>query len=107
MLKANLSNRSPGDFAPIAVLGYACRLPQAATIDEYWRMLVEGRSAIEPLPEHALNARLYYSPSRNTLTPKNSLSTYTNLGALVPRSSPIRPSLRFWVATCRTSTVRT
>ncbi|WP_368473189.1 beta-ketoacyl synthase N-terminal-like domain-containing protein [Saccharomonospora azurea] len=35
----------------IAVVGMACRLPGASDIEEYWRLLSDGRSAIGTVPE--------------------------------------------------------
>ncbi|MFC0602187.1 type I polyketide synthase, partial [Streptomyces palmae] len=36
--------------APIAIVGLACRLPQAPAPSAFWRLLCDGRSAIVPLP---------------------------------------------------------
>ena len=35
----------------IAVIGLSCRFPGANTLDEYWKLLSEGRSAIVPVPQ--------------------------------------------------------
>ncbi|MFJ5226871.1 SDR family NAD(P)-dependent oxidoreductase [Streptomyces sp. NPDC088400] len=35
---------------PIAVVGVSCRLPEAATPEALWRMLVDGRSAVGRVP---------------------------------------------------------
>ncbi|MCX5230779.1 type I polyketide synthase [Streptomyces sp. NBC_00233] len=35
---------------PIAVVGVSCRLPGAATPEEFWRLLTEGRSAVGQVP---------------------------------------------------------
>ncbi|WP_329307838.1 type I polyketide synthase (plasmid) [Streptomyces sp. NBC_01260] len=35
---------------PIAVIGMACRLPGASTIEELWELLRSGRSAVGPAP---------------------------------------------------------
>ena len=35
---------------PIAILGIGCRYPQAAGVDALWRLLLEGRDAIESYP---------------------------------------------------------
>ncbi len=43
---------STGD---IAVVGMACRFPGAEDLDEYWRLLAEGRSAIKPVPPDRLD----------------------------------------------------
>ncbi|MFI8997836.1 type I polyketide synthase [Streptomyces sp. NPDC053542] len=36
---------------PPAVVGMACRLPGAASVAEFWRLLDEGRDAVGPAPE--------------------------------------------------------
>lgn len=40
----------------IAVVGLACRFPGAANLDEYWRLLAEGRSAIRHVPKERWTA---------------------------------------------------
>ncbi|MEM9185485.1 MAG: SDR family NAD(P)-dependent oxidoreductase [Planctomycetota bacterium] len=46
----------PGDAAnpapaePIAIVGLACRLPGGGTLDDYWRTIVSGRSAVVETP---------------------------------------------------------
>ncbi|WP_190046331.1 type I polyketide synthase, partial [Streptomyces finlayi] len=37
--------------APIAVIGWACRLPGAADPDAFWRLLAAGESAVSAMPE--------------------------------------------------------
>jgi amino acid adenylation domain-containing protein len=41
---------APGDAGPIAVVGMACRMPGADGPDALWRLLIEGRDAIGPMP---------------------------------------------------------
>ena len=38
----------------------ACRLPGADNLDEFWRLLIEGRSAVAELPADRLDQELYY-----------------------------------------------
>ncbi|MDQ3263752.1 MAG: 1-acyl-sn-glycerol-3-phosphate acyltransferase [Myxococcota bacterium] len=38
-------------FSPIAIVGQACVLPGALTPAELWRLALEGRSALSPVPE--------------------------------------------------------
>lgn len=72
----------------------ACKLPGADNLDEYWKLLIEGRSAVVDLPPDRLNEELYYD-SRVGILGK----TYSKLGALIPsrefqRSKcPIPPEL--------------
>jgi len=53
----------------IAVIGMSCRFPGAGTLEEYWRLLAEGRSAIRPVPRqrwgHASN---YYAGLLDNIT---------------------------------------
>ncbi len=42
--------QSPRRTTPIAIVGLACRLPQAPTPAAFWRLLCEAESAITPLP---------------------------------------------------------
>ncbi|MFZ9747468.1 MAG: beta-ketoacyl synthase N-terminal-like domain-containing protein, partial [Opitutaceae bacterium] len=39
-----------GGFVPVAVVGYAGRFPGARTVEEFWALLREGRSALGPWP---------------------------------------------------------
>jgi acyl transferase domain-containing protein/NAD(P)-dependent dehydrogenase (short-subunit alcohol dehydrogenase family) len=63
---------------PLAILGMACRLPGADNLEEYWRLLVEGRSAIAALPPERLDQELYYDPRKGTRN-----KTYSKLGAVI------------------------
>uniref|UniRef100_UPI00037425FB type I polyketide synthase n=1 Tax=unclassified Streptomyces TaxID=2593676 RepID=UPI00037425FB len=45
------NQEADGRGAPIAVVGMACRLPQAPTLAAFWDLLREGRSAITDVPE--------------------------------------------------------
>ena len=63
---------------PIAVIGMACRTPGADNLDEYWRLIREGRSAIGPVPNDRLNRELYYTTELG-VTGKS----YTEIGGVV------------------------
>lgn len=48
---------------PIAVIGFAARLPQDATTPEsFWQMLCEGRSARTEIPQDRFNIDAFYHP---------------------------------------------
>lgn len=48
---------------PIAVVGFSARLPgDAASTEEFWQMLCEGRSARTEIPESRLNINAFYHP---------------------------------------------
>ncbi len=57
--------------APLAVIGMACRLPGADTLDEYWDSIVNGRYAIDTLPSEVLDQEHYYD-ARPTIVGKTS-----------------------------------
>lgn len=46
--------------SPLAIVGMGCRLPDAPSPETYWRNILEGRSAIRPVPESRLDRRLYF-----------------------------------------------
>jgi acyl transferase domain-containing protein len=74
---------------PIAIVGMACRLPGAANLEAYWRLLCEGRDAIDELPPERLDRKLYFSPQKGVRG-----KTYSTLGGLVePRPKAAQPCL--------------
>ena len=64
---------------PIAIVGMACRLPGADNLDEFWRMLEEGRTGLGELPDDRINRDLQYDPQ-----PGIRGKSYTSLGGIVP-----------------------
>ena len=59
---------SPCDaHSPLAIVGLACRLPGADSLEEYWDLLRRGGSAIAELPPHRLDRELYFDPRKGTL----------------------------------------
>jgi acyl transferase domain-containing protein/short-subunit dehydrogenase len=79
---------------PLAIVGMACRLPGADNLDQYWRLLIEGRSAVVELPPDRLDQDMYYDPEVGVRN-----KTYSKLGALVKSRQfdharcPIDPAL--------------
>src|SRR5262245_33056396 len=63
---------------PLAIVGMGCRLPGADNLDQYWRLLIEGRHAIAELPPDRLDQRLYYDPTVGTRG-----KSYSKLGAIL------------------------
>jgi acyl transferase domain-containing protein/short-subunit dehydrogenase len=63
---------------PLAIVGMACRLPGADDLDQYWRLLIEGRSAVVELPPDRLDQDMYYDPEVGVRG-----KTYSRLGAIV------------------------
>jgi len=68
----------PGEHAPLAILGMACRVPGADNIEQFWQLLVEGRCAIVDVPPERLDRELYYDPRRG-----QRCKTYTSLGGII------------------------
>lgn len=75
---------------PIAIVGMACRLPGADGLEEFWDLLVTGRTAWGPLPESRLPRDLYFDPEKGRRG-----KSYSELGGVVsarpvdPRSCPL------------------
>ena len=63
---------------PVAIIGMACRLPGADNLEQYWDLLINGRSAVAELPPDRLNQELYYDPRKGQRG-----KTYSKLGAIV------------------------
>lgn len=68
---------------PIAIIGFSARLPQdAATTEEFWKMLCEGRSTRTEIPKDRFNIDAFYHPDPDrvdtvsrTLVAPSSLTT--------------------------------
>ena len=77
-------NAAHGDRpAPLAIIGLAFEFPQGATsVEAFWQMLCEGRSARTDFPEDRLNIDAFYHPdgSRpNSVSPSLSKSDVHNV----------------------------
>jgi amino acid adenylation domain-containing protein/non-ribosomal peptide synthase protein (TIGR01720 family) len=53
-LSAPAAVRTPSGSCDIAVIGMACRFPGAATVDDFWRNLVEARHSIRTFTDEEL-----------------------------------------------------
>ncbi len=71
-------DRYPPHKVPLAIVGMACRLPGADDLDQYWRMLVEGRSAVAELPPDRLDQDMYFDPEVGVRG-----KTYSKLAAII------------------------
>ncbi|WP_457573345.1 SDR family NAD(P)-dependent oxidoreductase [Desulfolithobacter sp.] len=49
----------------IAITGIGCLLPGATTTRKYWENILAGQSAIDEIPAHRWDWRLYYDSDRN------------------------------------------
>jgi phthiocerol/phenolphthiocerol synthesis type-I polyketide synthase C len=50
--------------APIAIIGASCRLPGAADLDAFWRLIDEGREAVTDIPKNRFPFRDFWHPRR-------------------------------------------
>lgn len=50
-LKQQIRESSQQAYRPIAITGMSCRFPQASTLNEYWDLLLQGKSVISHYPE--------------------------------------------------------
>lgn len=56
----------PDKLEPIAVVGLALRFPQDATSpEEFWQMLLEGKSALTDVPHDRYHVDAFYKASAN------------------------------------------
>lgn len=79
---------------PLAIVGMACRLPGADNLDEYWRLLVEGRSAIGTLPPDRWPPEIYWDPE-----PGQRAKTYSQLSGIIPARPGDPPGIGNWSGT--------
>ncbi len=77
-----MENGTDVSHIPLAILGMACRLPGADNLDEYWRLIVEGRSAVAELPPDRFDQELYYDPRQGVRG-----KSYSKLGAIISNRS--------------------
>ncbi len=45
---------------PIAIVGMSCRFPNAANLNSFWKLLIEGKDTITEIPEDRWNNKDYY-----------------------------------------------
>jgi len=72
MLRCNWADQ------PIAVIGMACRLPGADDLDCFWKLILEQRCALQPLPESRFDVGLYFDPRHGQVG-----KSYSLLGGVV------------------------
>ncbi len=48
----------------VAIIGLSCRFPGGSSVEEYWRLLIEGRDAVTAIPEDRWNQFVYYHPEK-------------------------------------------
>ncbi|WP_174185440.1 type I polyketide synthase [Nocardia barduliensis] len=62
----------------IAIVGVSGRYPGADGLDEYWRVLVEGRDCVTEIPQHRWDHTRYFVPDRH-----NPFTAYTKWGGFL------------------------
>jgi len=61
--KPNARVEPSGGATPIAIIGMACRFPGASSIDEFWKLLTDGRDAIVEVPTERWDVSSSYAAS--------------------------------------------
>ncbi|MCA9116185.1 MAG: polyketide synthase, partial [Planctomycetaceae bacterium] len=62
---------------PLAIVGMSARLPGAETLDDFWKLLIEGRTELGELPPERFNPALAYDPHKSKRN-----RSYTKLGGI-------------------------
>ncbi|WP_280343043.1 type I polyketide synthase [Nocardia abscessus] len=62
----------------IAIVGVSGRYPGADGLDDYWRVLVEGRDCVTEIPPHRWDHTRYFVPNRH-----NPFTSYTKWGGFL------------------------
>lgn len=57
---------------PIAIVGMACRVPGASSVEGLWQLLSEGRDAVSTVPADRWSCEEYYAPEPGTPYKTNS-----------------------------------
>jgi acyl transferase domain-containing protein/acyl carrier protein len=61
-LKSRLEQAESAAREPIALVGMSCRFPGAASANEFWQLLREGRDAVREIPADRWDVEEYYDP---------------------------------------------
>lgn len=75
---ASSSGHPTGPVGDIAIVGVSGRYPGAKGLDEYWRVLVEGRDCVTEIPRERWDHTRYFVPDRN-----NPFTAYTKWGGFL------------------------
>jgi myxalamid-type polyketide synthase MxaB len=65
-LRAKVAGLEQNRGEPIAVVGLACRFPQAENAAVFWELLAEGRDAITEVPKERWDVDAYFDPDPET-----------------------------------------
>jgi acyl transferase domain-containing protein/NAD(P)H-dependent flavin oxidoreductase YrpB (nitropropane dioxygenase family)/NAD(P)-dependent dehydrogenase (short-subunit alcohol dehydrogenase family)/4'-phosphopantetheinyl transferase EntD/acyl carrier protein len=66
---------------PIAIVGLGCIFPGATGHEEYWRNIIDKKSAIREVPKERWDPALYYDPAPGSAGASD--KTYSKIGAFV------------------------
>jgi acyl transferase domain-containing protein/acyl carrier protein len=66
------------DLQDIAIIGMACKVPGAENVNQYWNLLMEGRSAIGEVPQTRWSSQDYFDE-----TGKTAHTTYCKRGGFI------------------------
>ena len=59
---------------PIAIIGMACRFPQAHNLQEFWTLLCEGKDTIREVPADRWDVKKFYDP--DSMAPEEIVSRW-------------------------------
>jgi acyl transferase domain-containing protein/NADPH:quinone reductase-like Zn-dependent oxidoreductase/thioesterase domain-containing protein/nucleoside-diphosphate-sugar epimerase len=63
LLQQRLEKARKPAAEPIAIIGMACRFPGAPTLQDYWSLIRDGRSAVCEVPNDRWNVDEFYDPT--------------------------------------------
>ncbi|MBF6195896.1 type I polyketide synthase [Nocardia sp. CDC186] len=72
------ADRHTDTAGDIAIVGVSGRYPGADGLDEYWRVLLEGRDCVTEIPRHRWDHSRYFVPDRH-----NPFTAYTKWGGFL------------------------
>jgi acyl transferase domain-containing protein len=62
--RRQLADVIAGNTEPLAIIGMACRYPGAASVEDYWQLLRDGRSGVVEVPAARWDVADYYNADR-------------------------------------------
>jgi acyl transferase domain-containing protein/surfactin synthase thioesterase subunit/acyl carrier protein/short-subunit dehydrogenase len=79
---------------PVAIVGMACRFPQANSLQEFWDLLIHGKSTVTEIPAERWNVADYFDPDPSTQdkTHQRHASLLTNIHDFDPLFFTISPA---------------
>jgi acyl transferase domain-containing protein len=65
-LRAEVESLRAGENSSIAIVGMDCRLPGAAGLQDFWKLLCDKRSGVREVPAERWDASRFYHPDART-----------------------------------------